>query len=580
MRKDNVFLAIAIGLAVAAFWLAKTENFEFIQLDDPDYVFRNEKVRSGISIDGLLWSFCNLEAGKNWHPLTWTSLMLDASISGSDIESLSRVMHGHNAILQGASAFLLFMLMLELLGQPRERRHIALSALLTLVWAIHPLRVECVCWVTERKELLCAAFSLCTILLWLRKGNRSRAAAVAAYALALLSKSVAVTVPVVLVALDILHDGDWRRTVHDKWKLWCLLFVMAGIASCFTLVAQTPAVKGNQEDVTFLVKLGNAVGAYAVHLTRGICPVRLYFYRRFINHVDWYMFVPGFIIVCTMLYATVRSFTDRARMWTYPAIGFLAAAWIGAGLLPMCGLIRVGIEMNPDRHGNWIGAGLVVILALLSAKIRHRAAWVSAFGLLGALATAYAVAAWNYAEVFRNNYLLFANTIRIDPEHPQALGQLGSEYAMRFHDRDTAIQLSERSISLEPTDEVGAQLVTLLSARGRPEDYARIKEVCHEVVADHSKDDRGGALTALGVVAMHEHKWDEAILYFKDANSRRRAKSMPIDDNRIRIAMCKMNKGDVDGASVIFKDLAQKSKDVAIKRKSREVLQMIWQRKQ
>ena len=575
MSKSRIALAVAVAVVVAAFWTVKTENYEFLHLDDPDFVLSNKMVKAGLSPKGLAWCFTNITENQYWHPLTWASLMTDASISDGSTESMSRVMHRHNALLQGLSAALLLLLMLQLLGNPTRKTDVALSVLLTLVWALHPLRAESVCWVTERKELLGTVYSLAALILWLKDSAWAKAAAVLACAAALLSKSVAVTLPAVFVALDFLKYGDFLKTIRTRWKLWLPLFALSAATALLTLITQRPALEGNQEGVTFFVKCCNGIGAYAVHCTRAIYPVNLFAHRPFINYVNLNMFLLGLVLVGTIFYATWRYFADGMRRQSLAAIGFLAAAWIGAGLLPMCGVIRVGIEMDPDRFGHWIGTGFVVVLALLIARIPQQKVRMSVCALLAALTVVYSAMAWRYAETFRNNYLFYLNTVKQSPDHAPGLGQLGCEYVTRFHDHENAIKFSEASLAIQMTEDVASQLITLLSERGRPEDCQRIKELTSGVILDHSLDDRGAALTALGVVAMLEHQWDEALSYLVDANARRRANGIPIDDNLLRIAECMAAKGDATKASELLHNISQSSKDPAIRRKAIEKLEKI-----
>lgn len=575
MSKSRIALALVVGLAVAAFWTVKTENYEFLHLDDPDFVLSNQMVKAGLSPKGLAWCFTNIKENQYWHPLTWASLMADATISDGSAESMSRVMHRHNAFLQGLSAALLLLLMLQLLGNPTRKTDVALSVLLTLVWALHPLRAESVCWVTERKELLGTVYSLAALILWLKDSAWAKATAVLACAAALLSKSVAVTLPAVFVALDFLKYGDFLKTIRTRWKLWLPLFALSAATALLTLITQRPALEGNQEGVTFFVKCCNGIGAYAVHCTRAIYPVNLFAHRPFINYVNLNMFLLGLVLVGTIFYATWRYFADGMRRQSLAAIGFLAAAWIGAGLLPMCGVIRVGIEMDPDRFGHWIGTGFVVILAMLIARIPQQKVRMAVCALLAALTVVYSAMAWKYAETFRNNYLFYLNTVEQCPDHAPGLGQLGCEYVTRFHDRENAIKFSEASLAVQMTEEIAAQLVSLLSERGRPEDRQRIKELASGVITDHSLDENGAALTALGVVAMIEQQWDEALSYFADANKLRQVKNMPNDDLCLRIAICRSHKGDVEGATELLKHITKASKDDKVKRQAAEELQKL-----
>ena len=579
----RILAALAVFAAVAAFWAVRTDGFDFLRIDDGDWIVENADVRRGLSAEGLAWAFANSEAGSNWHPLTWVSLMADASIAGDGpLKNLSAVAHRHNAILQGVSAALLLLVMLAVTGGAHGRRDVLAAALLALLWGVHPLRAECVCWAIERKELLCTAFSLLTVLLWQARFRAHRAAALAALALALMSKSVAVTVPGILFALDMLGAEDRWRAFKRGLPHYAAQLALCAVASYFTLVAQAPAVEGNQEGCPFAVRLACAVGAYARHLLAFVAPVDLYLYRQFTNAVCWGRFALGAVLCGLMLYSA-WAFLRRGACRT----GFLAAAWIGAGLLPMCGLIRVGVEMDPDRFGHWIGCGFTVILFMSCKRLLRARAGIAAPAalVLGAAACAYAAAAWRYGGFWRDSYTIFMRTLAVVPEHPEALVRIGVEYAETFDRPDEAIEWFERSLRSWPSDDVASQLAMMLSRRARPEDLERIKSLCAGVRRDHSLDDRGAALTALGVALMHERNWGEAISCFADAIPKQRAdrklkgNGRPAEDNEMRIAMCHYNMGDYSGAKPWLTRLAA-SKHPDIKEKALQLLWFIWQKEQ
>lgn len=577
MRRSELLLAAAAMAVVSAFWGLRTEGYEFMTMDDPDYVFNNDHVKAGFTAAGFGWAVSNVRRGNNWHPATWVSLMADAELSDGELEPMCAVMHRHNAVLHGFCAALLFILMLRLAGAASGWRGFAIPFLLTLVWALHPLRAECVCWVAERKEILCTAYALLAILLWEVRKGWATALAVAAYALALCSKSVAVTVPAILVALDLMREPDFRRLVRARWGLYVLLLAFALGVSVFTLIAQAPAVTPNQDESTFAVKVANAFGAYAIHFSRVIAPVGLSFSRSYVDTVIWTAFIPGFALVGLMLWSAWRYLAGGRRHGVPSEAGFLAAAWIGVGLLPMCGLLRVGMEFNPDRYGHWVGAGLTVVAAMLLRRVPDRMGrWVAAG--LAAATVVYAVLGWNHAATFRNAFDLFMNTLERNPGHAEAMGRLSVEYYNRFNDIDKAIEMGERSIAAGPDDTICEGLIMLLTLRAHPEDYRRIKGLGRRIQEDHSLDQEGGVLTSLGIATMHDHDWKTAISLFEDAIVRRKAKGFPIDDNRIRIAMCRHNAGDLAGAEEIFRDLAAHSENAAIRQRSQQALQSIRKR--
>ncbi|MFA5206322.1 MAG: hypothetical protein WC708_18145, partial [Lentisphaeria bacterium] len=236
---------LVAGVALAAFsplpWL------EFVRYDDGVYVVQNEVVVRGLTWPGLRWAFTTFTAG-NWHPLTWLSHLLDASLyglwaGGHHLTSLG---------LQAANGVLLFWALARLTRTPWP------SLAVALLWVVHPLRVESVAWVSERKDLLSGFFALLTVWLYARYAERPAARRMAlvalVFALGLMAKPMLVTLPFVLLLLDGWPLGRWRRPpasgrvalieiplVAGGWPLVCEKLPLFGLSALFsgvTLVAQ------------------------------------------------------------------------------------------------------------------------------------------------------------------------------------------------------------------------------------------------------------------------------------------------------------------------------------------------------
>jgi hypothetical protein len=158
--RARIALAVVVTLLSAALF-APALSFEFLEWDDPLYVTHNPRVTGGLSADGLRWAFTTDHAG-NWHPLTWISHMVDVEIFGMNPAGH----HATSVAIHALNACLLFLLMVSCTGRAR------LAALLALLFALHPLRVESVAWVSERKDVLSATFWLATMLAYSRWAER------------------------------------------------------------------------------------------------------------------------------------------------------------------------------------------------------------------------------------------------------------------------------------------------------------------------------------------------------------------------------------------------------------------------
>src|SRR5262245_57073025 len=231
MSTNRATLLVAMLLTVAVVVVfGQVAGFGFLTYDDPVYVTQNRMVARGLSLDGLRWAFGIHES--NWHPLTWLSLMLDAQLGGTK----PALFHVTNAVLHLVAAFLLFLALARMTGSTWR------PAVTALLFAVHPLHVESVAWVAERKDVLSAVFWFLTMLAyaaWVARPGRARYALVMlAFMLGLMAKPMLVTLPFVLLLLD-----RWPLRRRITWSLLVEkipLFVLAAASSIVTMIAQRP----------------------------------------------------------------------------------------------------------------------------------------------------------------------------------------------------------------------------------------------------------------------------------------------------------------------------------------------------
>src|SRR5262245_13417343 len=192
-RVTRIVSLLLVLLTLAAFW-GVWQN-DFVAFDDEEYVTKNPEVQAGLTWHGLWWALTTFHAA-NWHPLTWLSLQLDAQLFGLDPAGY----HLTNLLWHAGSAVLLFLALARLTGAT------ARSAVVAAFFAVHPLRVESVAWVAERKDVLCGFFGMLTLLAYAwyveRPGKTRYLLTLLAFALGLLAKPMLVTLPCVLILLD------------------------------------------------------------------------------------------------------------------------------------------------------------------------------------------------------------------------------------------------------------------------------------------------------------------------------------------------------------------------------------------
>jgi len=443
--------ALALAAATAAIYAPALE-LGTVEYDDPDYVTRNEHVQAGLTLDGLRWAATSTFAA-NWFPLTWASHMLDAELYGDDLTGH----HATSVALHVLNTLLLFALLARATGA------VARAAVVAALFALHPLHVESVAWLSERKDVLSAAFGLGAANLYVgyaRAPSASRMALVAlAFAASLASKPMLVTLPALLLLLDAwplgrmdldaLADrarGMRARFVDSGAARLALeklpLFALSLASSAITMAVQRGAVVPLE-----LFPIGKRIAsvplAYAAYVAQTVFPVGLVPIRLHPGRSVSLVFgavVAVVLVVCTWLLAR------RARSAPHRIVGWL---WFVGTLVPVIGFVQVGNQFIADRYtylpitGLFIAATWEVAEQLSRFRRGRSAAAIIAFALLlvCALATRAQIPYWN------DTVTLFARNVALDPNNHIAHSILGLGYA-RLREDELAIDHYERAAKL------------------------------------------------------------------------------------------------------------------------------------
>jgi len=359
-------LAALLGLATLAVYYPATRN-EFVDFDDGLYVTHNEHVRAGLNWQNVGWAFRSIEAA-NWHPLTWISHMADCQFFGLN----ARGHHAVSVTLHAINALLLFLLLNSATGF--RWRSLCVAAL----FALHPLNVETVAWVSERKSLLSMLFSLLAVACYgwyARRPEPARAerwprylAVVFCFALALLSKPMAVTLPLVLLILDYWPlerlpipfsasgvNLDWKRLgklLVEKIPL----FAMSIASSCITVVAQHRGqAMTSTAAVTLKERLGNAIVSCAKYIGKMFWPSGLSYY---------YPHPGSRLAAWEILAAAILMLVVSSLLWRYRERRHLVFGWklFVVTLLPVIGIVQVGLQAMADRYAYIPLIGLFVMI--------------------------------------------------------------------------------------------------------------------------------------------------------------------------------------------------------------------------
>jgi tetratricopeptide (TPR) repeat protein len=492
-RRGWLAAAALAGITFAAF--APSLRCDFINFDDPFYVRNNPQVQGGLSREDIGWAFTTYRMG-NWHPLTWLSLQLDASLWGTGPFGF----HLTNVLLHAANTAVLLLALRSLTGAFWR------SAAAALLFAVHPLRVESVTWVAERKDVLSALFGF--VALWAYAAY-ARAPSVPRYvlvagalALSLMAKPMLATLPCLLLVLDWWPLGR-ARAVGEWWRLAAEkvpLFAVVAAVSAVTVQAQAgQGAVMSLETYPPVVRAGNAAVSYVTYLVKTVWPTDLApFYPHpgaSLPHVK----VAGAALLLAAL--TVAAVALRLRA-PYLLAGWL---WYLGTLVPVIGLVQVGDQAYADRYTYFPQVGLVLATCWGAADLagtRTRAALAAA----AAVAAVLAALTWDQEQVWRDSASVWEHSLRAADRNSLALMNLGVAREEQGRGEEAAECLRE-ALNMNPGAFLArTNLGRLLSAQGKlKEAETELREACElapEFAAAHSH---------LGEVLLRQRRFDEAV---------------------------------------------------------------------
>jgi tetratricopeptide (TPR) repeat protein len=456
----------------------------FINYDDPFYVTNNPLVLNGLCVAGVREAFTTFTQA-NWHPLTWLSLQLDASLWRKSDGTLDpRGFHLTNVLLHAANAALLFGALRVLTGCFWR------SAVVALLFAVHPQRVESVAWVTERKDVLSMFFGLLALLayaLYARRPSAGRYATVmAAYALSLMAKAMLVTLPCLLLVLDWWPLRRWlgppagppvssdapdvteaipssgpgrgrpRRLVLEKLPL----FALAVVACVITYRAQLGGGVRDWEKFPLDVRVENAAIAYVAYPVQMVWPVGLApLYPHRGRGIPPAVAAGAALLIVAVTFVAVIV----RRRAPYLLTGWL---WYLGTLVPVIGLLQVGIQSYADRYSYFPQVGLLLAVCWGVADLCR--AWPRT-ALAAAATAAVALAAVTRQQIpyWNDSLTLWTHDIEVTWEHPLALNNLGTAFEER-NNLTEAADCYAKAVRILPTyDTPLFHLATVLQKLGR-----------------------------------------------------------------------------------------------------------------
>ncbi|MGA2323002.1 MAG: tetratricopeptide repeat protein [Sedimentisphaerales bacterium] len=469
-------LCLLLSAGVAAVYV-RVGGFDFVDYDDPFYVPRNPQVLAGLTWDGVKWAFTTMHAG-NWIPLVWLSLMLDRSVLGVGAGEFHLV----NVALHIVNTVLLFWVL------KRYSKSLWPSFFVAALFGLHPLHVESVAWVTERKDVLSTLFWMLTMLAYARYVERRTAGryitVCVTFALGLMAKSMLVTLPLVLLLMDYWPlKRLWPEEKKNGFTVGHLLFekfplvVMSVLVCVITIVAQKSG--GSVAKISIVPlgqRIGNALISYCQYLIKMFWPVDLaVFYPHPANSLVGWKVVASLAALLAITIAVILL-----RRHRYLLVGWF---WYLGTLLPVIGIVQVGGQAMADRYTYVPLTGIFIILAWLAGdivvqrRLRQVLAGVAGSVILGVLG----VMTFVQVSYWRDTMSLFTHCAAVTPDNVIVREYLGIGFA-REGDAEAALREFKEALRFEPTDirtfyNIGNMLVLLGRTDEAIEYYDRVLEL-------------------------------------------------------------------------------------------------------
>ena len=453
------FLSLLLATATLIVFLP-TVRHDFVTYDDPDYVTTNPHVQSGLTRDAVVWAFRTGHSG-NWHPLTWLSHMLDCQLYG--LEPAGH--HLTSLLFHALNTMLLYILLRRLTGAVWR------SAFVAALFALHPLHVESVAWVSERKDVLSACFFFLTLWAYARfvevqslksnvqsQGTRSTQhttrfylLSLSFFALGLMSKPMLVTLPCVLLLLDYwplrrfeLKTLDFRLKtlvplLREKWP-----FFLLSAGSCVaTVLAQSRAMQP-LSNLSLSSRLANCLIAYARYLGKTLWPVNLATPYPYPAH--WPL--AEVLLAAALLAALTVAALCLSRRWPVAVTGWF---WFLGMLVPAIGLVQVGEQSMADRYTYLPSIGLFMLLAWIASAAFTR--WRLPKVVCGVAAAVVLLACAGKTReqlaYWQNSVVLFRHAVAVTKDNWLAWFNLGLVLDNQGH-TDEALADYRKAVALQP----------------------------------------------------------------------------------------------------------------------------------
>jgi hypothetical protein len=505
-KHRQLLLVIILSLLLLAYLpLREVQENDFVNYDDYRYVLDNKKVRDGMTLSGVLWAFSNLEAGF-WHPLTWLSHMLDVELYGLNPAGH----HLTSLLLHVGNCLLLFLFLV------RTTNALWRSALAAALFALHPLHVESVAWISQRKDLLSTLFWNLALLGYAGYAadprKRRFGLTLLFFCLGLMAKPMVVTLPLVLLLLDYWPLGRLQGKQFSSLKPLFLEkapFLVLSIVFTLTTYYAERGIGALPGLASYPVhtRLYNAIVSYVTYPAKMIFPTDLSVIYLHPGSFPFWKVAAGL----TFILSVSSLVLHQSRGRPYLLVGWL---WYLITLLPVIGLVQIGSHACADRY-TYIpltGLFLMIVWGLPAGPSLTRKGRLFLGLLIAAAVISLGSITWNQVGTWKNSVTLFSRAVQANPNNYLAHNNLGFTLAQRGRFEE-AVGHYQTAIRLNPNYlDALFNLASTLEILGRREEaiswYGRVLDLNPSLARPHRQ---------LGRLLLHEGKREEALVHLSTA---------------------------------------------------------------
>jgi Tfp pilus assembly protein PilF len=545
IRAELLICLFLVTVTFAVYW--QVRSFTFVNYDDSQYVTENQYVKDGLNYKSIRWAFSSYHAA-NWHPFTWLSHMLDIQLYGMN----PGAHHQTNLIFHIVNALLLFFVFRKMTSNLWQ------SGFVAALFALHPLHVESVAWVAERKDVLSTFFWMLTMFSYARyaahPGINRYLPVVGFFMLGLMAKPMLVTLPFVLLLLDYWplrriqfnppgddHISLIKKQSPGRFLIWekIPLFSLAMASSVVTFMAQkSGGAVGSMELYPLTTRVANALIAYVKYIGKMIWPAHLAVFYPYSESLPGWQIIGAGALLGLITFAAIRSF--RQRPWF--VVGWM---WFIGTLVPVIGLVQVGLQAMADRYTYIPLIGVSIIVAWGLPELLHK--WHHKEKLLGLTVIAVLVmlgtTSWMQIRYWKNSLTLFKHALDVTENNYLAHNAFGNALKEEGKSNE-AIRHYLKALEIKPDYAMPHYNIGhTLAVQGKLDDA-----INHFQKAIQIKPDFASAHDNLGYVFMIQGKIKPAIMHYAEA-----LRIKPDDaevHNRMGLAL--VSQGQLDNAVIHF----------------------------